>query len=224
MGKNRRGGGTVSLKGRAAIVQRIEEEKIIAIIRAQSSQALMEAVEALKQGGIHCIEVTMTTPGALGILEEVRKHMDDVLFGAGTVLDPETARLCIASGAQFLVTPSLNERVIEMAHRYDVPIIPGALTPTEILRAWESGAEVVKVFPASSLGPSYIRELKGPFPQIKLCPTGGVNLENVADFLRAGASCVGVGGSLVRKDLIEGKEWEELTDLARRFKEAVRLL
>lgn len=209
----------MNLKGRAETVAYIEKEKIIAIIRAQSSQALMEVVEALKAGGISCIEVTMTTPGALEVLEEVRKKRDDVLFGAGTILDPETARLCILKGAQFLVTPTLNDRVIEMAHRYDVPIIPGALTPTEILRAWECGAEVVKVFPASSLGPSYIRELKGPFPQIKLCPTGGVNLENIADFLKAGASCVGVGGSLVRKDLIEGKKWEELANLARRFKE-----
>ncbi|MBC7217854.1 MAG: bifunctional 4-hydroxy-2-oxoglutarate aldolase/2-dehydro-3-deoxy-phosphogluconate aldolase [Candidatus Caldatribacterium sp.] len=210
----------MNLKGRAETVAYIEREKIIAIIRAQSSQALMEVVEALKAGGISCIEVTMTTPGALEVLEEVRKKRDDVLFGAGTILDPETARLCILKGAQFLVTPTLNDRVIEMAHRYDVPIIPGALTPTEILKAWECGAEVVKVFPASSLGPSYIRELKGPFPQIKLCPTGGVNLENIADFLKAGASCVGVGGSLVRKDLIEGKKWEELANLARRFKEA----
>ncbi|MGQ9622580.1 MAG: bifunctional 4-hydroxy-2-oxoglutarate aldolase/2-dehydro-3-deoxy-phosphogluconate aldolase [Candidatus Caldatribacteriaceae bacterium] len=205
---------------RAEVVQLIEKEKIIAIIRAQSSQALMEVVEALKRGGISCIEVTMTTPGALRILEDVRKNMDNVLFGAGTVLDPETARLCIASGAQFIVTPSLNERVIEVAHRYDVPIIPGALTPTEILRAWECGAEVVKVFPASSLGPSYIRELKGPFPQIKFCPTGGVNLENVAEFLKAGASCVGVGGSLVRKDFLEGRKWPELEELARQFKRA----
>lgn len=206
--------------GRAEVVQLIEKEKIIAIIRARSSQALMEVVEALKRGGILCIEVTMTTPGALQILEDVRKNMDDVLFGAGTVLDPETARLCIASGAQFIVTPSLNEQVIEVAHRYDVPIIPGAFTPTEILRAWECGAEVVKIFPASSLGPSYIRELKGPFPQIKLCPTGGVNLENVAEFLKAGASCVGVGGSLVRKDLLEGQKWQELEELARKFKKA----
>jgi 2-dehydro-3-deoxyphosphogluconate aldolase/(4S)-4-hydroxy-2-oxoglutarate aldolase len=206
--------------GRAEVVQLIEKEKIIAIIRARSSQALMEVVEALKRGGILCIEVTMTTPGALQILEDVRKNMDDVLFGAGTVLDPETARLCIASGAQFIVTPSLNEQVIEVAHRYDVPIIPGAFTPTEILRAWECGAEVVKIFPASSLGPSYIRELKGPFPQIKLCPTGGVNLENVAEFLKAGASCVGVGGSLVCKDLLEGQKWQELEELARKFKRA----
>ncbi|MEN3203394.1 MAG: bifunctional 4-hydroxy-2-oxoglutarate aldolase/2-dehydro-3-deoxy-phosphogluconate aldolase [Atribacterota bacterium] len=211
----------MALKGRAQVTEYIEREKIIAIIRAQSSQALMEVVTALKAGGISCIEVTMTTPGALQILEAVRKNMDDVLFGAGTVLDPETARLCILSGAQFIVTPSLNERVIEMAHRYDVPIIPGALTPTEILRAWENGAAIVKVFPASSLGPSYIRELKGPFPQIKLCPTGGVNLENIGEFLKAGASCVGVGGSLVRKDLIEGKKWHELQDLARRFREAI---
>ncbi|NSW75573.1 MAG: bifunctional 4-hydroxy-2-oxoglutarate aldolase/2-dehydro-3-deoxy-phosphogluconate aldolase [Candidatus Atribacteria bacterium] len=210
----------MNFSNRWEVVNFIAEKKIVAIIRAQSSTSLLKVVQALKEGGIECIEVTMTTPGALKTLEEVRNKMEGVLFGAGTVLDPETARLCILSGAQFLVTPSLNFATIEMAHRYDVPIIPGAMTPSEILNAWEKGAEVVKVFPASSLGPQYIKELKGPFPHIKLCPTGGINLDNLHSFLQAGATCVGVGGSLVKSQLIQEEKWEELTNLARAFQKA----
>lgn len=212
----------MNFSNRWEVVNFIAEKKIVAIIRAQSSTSLLKVVQALKEGGIECIEVTMTTPGALKTLEEVRNKMEGVLFGAGTVLDPETARLCILSGAQFLVTPSLNFATIEMAHRYDVPIIPGAMTPSEILSAWEKGAEVVKVFPASSLGPQYIKELKGPFPYIKLCPTGGINLDNLRSFLQAGATCVGVGGSLVKSQLIQEEKWEELTNLARAFQKATR--
>jgi len=212
----------MQLKSRQEVTQFLEDSKIIAIIRAQEAQSLTEAVTALREGGINCIEVTMTTPGALKLLEEVSGKVEGVLFGAGTVLDPETARLCILNGAQFLVTPSLNFPVIEMAHRYDIPIIPGALTPTEILSAWEKGADVVKVFPAGSLGPGYIKELKGPFPQIKLCPTGGVNLDNLSTFLKAGASCVGVGGALVKNEFIREKKWEELKKLAKQFKEATQ--
>ncbi len=203
------------------VVKFIEEQKIIAIIRAQKTSSLLKVVEALKEGGIQCIEVTMTTPGALQTLEEIRNTMEDVLFGAGTVLDSETARQCILSGAQFLVTPSLNWGVVEMAHRYDIPIIPGALTPTEILSAWERGAEVVKVFPASSLGPQYIKELKGPFPQIRLCPTGGIHLDNVEAFLKAGATCVGVGGSLVKSQFIQEEKWDELRKTAEEFSKRV---
>jgi len=212
----------MQLKSRQEVAQFLEDSKIIAIIRAQEAQSLTEAVTALREGGINCIEVTMTTPGALKLLEEVSGKVEGVLFGAGTVLDPETARLCILNGAQFLVTPSLNFPVMEMAHRYDIPIIPGALTPTEILSAWEKGADVVKVFPAGSLGPGYIKELKGPFPQIKLCPTGGVNLDNLSTFLKAGASCVGVGGALVKNEFIRDKKWEELKKLAKQFKEATQ--
>lgn len=211
----------MTFTNRWEVVKRIMEGKIIAIIRAQNSSSLFEAVKALKEGGIECIEVTMTTPGALKLLEEVREKEEGVLFGAGTILDPETARLCILSGAQFLVTPSLHFEIIEMAHRYDIPIIPGAFTPTEILHAWEKGAEIVKVFPASSAGPQYIKELKGPFPQIKLCPTGGVNLENIAAFFKAGATCVGVGSSLISPKLIQEAKWDELRLLAQKFQEAL---
>ncbi|MCX6090320.1 MAG: bifunctional 4-hydroxy-2-oxoglutarate aldolase/2-dehydro-3-deoxy-phosphogluconate aldolase [Candidatus Atribacteria bacterium] len=206
---------------RLAAFNFIENKKIVAIIRARETGSLLEAVKALKKGGIECIEVTMTTPGALETLKEVRSQVDDVLFGAGTVLDCETARLAILSGAQFIVTPSLNCDVIKMAHRYDVPIIPGAFTPTEILTAWEYGAECVKIFPASSLGPDFIKSMKGPFPQIKLCPTGGISLENMKAFLKAGASCLGVGGKLVDSKLIKDNKWNELTAIAKEYVNAV---
>lgn len=213
----------MELKDRLAITQFMEERKIIAIIRTQESGPLLDAVSALKNGGVECIEITMTTPGALRVLEEVRSKRNDILFGAGTVLDKETARACILSGAQFIVTPSLDPEVIELAHRYDVPVIPGALTPTEILSAWQKGAEVVKIFPVSSLGPDYIKNLRGPFPQIKFCPTGGINLNNISDYLRAGASCVGVGGSLVKKEFIKNNAWAELQKLAEQFVAATKV-
>jgi len=204
-------------KDRFEAIHFIENKKIVAIIRAKESGSLLEAVKSLKRGGIECIEVTMTTPGALKTLEEVGSKIDDILFGAGTVLDPETARQAILSGAQFIVTPSLNLDVIRLAHRYDIPIIPGAFTPTEILSAWENGAECVKVFPASSVGPEYIKAIKGPFPQIKICPTGGINLDNMKAFLKAGASCLGVGGKLVDAILIKEQKWDELTSIAREY-------
>lgn len=212
----------MQLKSRQEVTQFLEKSKIIATIRAREAQSLTEAATALREGGIKCVEVTMTTPGALNTLEEVSNKVEGVLLGAGTVLDPETARLCILSGARFLVTPSLNFSVIEMAHRYDIPIIPGALTPTEILAAWERGADMVKVFPAGSLGPAYIKDLKGPFPQIKLCPTGGVNLDNLSSFLKAGASCVGVGGALVKNEFLQEKKWEELKELAKQFQKVAQ--
>ena len=204
-------------KDRFEVTHFIESKKIVAIIRAKEGGLLLEAVRALKKGGIECIEVTMTTPGALKILEEVRSKIDDILFGAGTVLDPETARQAILCGAQFIVTPSLNLDVIRLCHRYDIPIIPGAFTPTEILNAWENGAECVKIFPASTGGPEYIKAIKGPFPQIKICPTGGVSLDNMKAFLKAGASCLGVGGRLVDANLIKNQKWDDLTSIAKEY-------
>ncbi|HSV31105.1 MAG TPA: bifunctional 4-hydroxy-2-oxoglutarate aldolase/2-dehydro-3-deoxy-phosphogluconate aldolase [Atribacteraceae bacterium] len=208
-------------KDRFDIVRYIEDKKIVAIIRSREAGSLVDAVTALQAGGISCIEVTMTTPGALKALEKVRAEKEDVLFGAGTVLDTETARAAILSGAQFIVTPALNPAVITICHRYDIPVIPGALTPTEILSAWESGAECIKVFPASSLGPEYIKAIKAPFPQIKLCPTGGIDLSNMKSYLQAGASCFGVGGKLVDSTLIAGEKWSELTEIARSYVKAL---
>ncbi|MCD6231816.1 bifunctional 4-hydroxy-2-oxoglutarate aldolase/2-dehydro-3-deoxy-phosphogluconate aldolase [Candidatus Aerophobetes bacterium] len=196
---------------------------IIAIIRAESSAQLLRVASALKEGGIKVIEVAMTTPDALKVIEEISgKLKEEILMGAGTVLDPETARSAILAGAEFIVSPTLNKEVINLAHRYSKLIIPGAFTPTEILLAWEEGADLVKVFPAGVSGPSYIKALRGPLPQICLVPVGGVNLDNVANFIRAGAFAVGVGSSLVKKEFLKEENFKELTNLSKRFIEVIK--
>ena len=195
---------------------------VIAIMRADSSDQLLEAAEAIREGGVNVIEVTMTTPGALSVIEgAVSKYGEDVLFGAGTILDPESARAAILAGAGFVVAPSLNRAVIEICNRYSVPSMPGAYTPTEILTAWECGADMVKLFPASVGGADLIKALKAPLPQIDLVPVGGVDLDTTADFIRAGSAAVGVGSSLINKKLLDSKDYAKLTDLARRFVEEV---
>lgn len=200
----------------------IREKGVVAIMRANSSDQLLAAADAVKAGGVNAIEVTMTTPGALGIISQAStKYGNDVLFGVGSVLDAETARAAILAGAQFVVCPTLDVKTIETCKRYDVPVVPGAFTPTEILTAWQAGADIVKVFPASIGGPSIIKAIKGPLPQIKLVPVGGVNLDTTADFIRAGAEVVGVGGSLVNQKLLEAKEFDKITENARRFCEEV---
>jgi 2-dehydro-3-deoxyphosphogluconate aldolase / (4S)-4-hydroxy-2-oxoglutarate aldolase len=208
------------------IVQRIKDIAVVPIIRTSSAEMAIKATEAVYKGGILCVEITMTVDGAIRALEAVAdRYGDQILLGAGTVLDPETARACMLAGAQFFVTPALNTRTIEMAKRYSKPIFPGALTPTEILSAWEAGADGVKVFPCSALGGAkYIKALRGPFPHIDLVPTGGVNLETIADFLNAGASAVGVGGELVdHKTCAEGN-YDLFTDRAIKFRDAVRIV
>ncbi len=181
------------------IMHRLRDLAVVPIIRTSSAESALAMVQAIVQGGISCVEITMTVPNALRAIERVAdEYGEKVLLGAGTVLDPETARACLLAGAQFFVTPSLNLKTIELARRYSRPIFPGALTPTEILTAWEAGADGVKVFPCSALGGAkYIKAVKAPFPQIELIPTGGVNLETIEDFLHAGASAVGVGSELV---------------------------
>jgi 2-dehydro-3-deoxyphosphogluconate aldolase/(4S)-4-hydroxy-2-oxoglutarate aldolase len=176
-------------------------------------------VEAVFEGGIACVEITMTVDGAIGALEAVAdRYGDRILLGAGTILDPETARIAMLAGAQFFVTPSLNARTIEMAKRYSKPVFPGALTPTEILTAWEAGADGVKVFPCSALGGAkYIKALKGPFPHIDLVPTGGVNLQTVGEFFAAGASAVGVGGELIDQATCASGNYAEITRRAQQF-------
>lgn len=208
--------------GRTATLARIETTGIIAVIRADSSEQLVEVCKALADGGVEAAEITMTTPGALEAISAARKAMGDrSIIGVGSVLDPETARLAILAGAQFIFAPTLNLSVIEMAHRYDKVVVPGALTPSEILSAWQGGADMVKVFPANHFGPKYFRDLLAPMPQLKLTPTGGVDLETAADWLNAGAACLGVGTSLVKKELIKAKDWGGLTKLARQFREVV---
>ncbi len=206
-------------------IQYLLDKCIIAVVRADSGgDDLVRVVEAVAEGGVHCIEVTMTTPGALACIETAAERLRgaDVLLGVGTVLDAESCRLAILAGAQFVVTPTLALPVIEMARRYGKPVCCGAYTPTEILTAWERGSDLVKVFPASVGGPDYIKAIKGPLPQIPLVPTGGVELDNIAAFLQAGASALGVGGNLVSKKLVAARDFAGLTANARAFAEAVR--
>jgi 2-dehydro-3-deoxyphosphogluconate aldolase/(4S)-4-hydroxy-2-oxoglutarate aldolase len=196
---------------------------VIAVVRLDSGEQLVRSAQALREGGVMVIEFTMTTPNALDMIREAARTMPgDVLLGAGTVLDPETARAAILAGAQFTVSPSLNPRVIEMCHRYSKVCVPGALTPTEILTAWEHGADIVKVFPATLGGPQYFRDLAGPFPQIRMLPTGGVSLANAGDFIKAGAVAVAAGSNLVDRNAVREGRFEAITETARKYVEAIR--
>ena len=205
------------------IIDRIKEMAIVPIVRTSNAEMAINAVEAVYEGGIPCVEITMTVDGAIKALEAVAdRYGDKIILGAGTVLDPETARSCMLAGAQFFVTPALNTRTIEMAKRYSKPIFPGALTPTEVLTAWEAGADGVKIFPCSAVGGAkYIKALKGPFPQIEMVPTGGVNLETIGDFIGAGSSAVGVGGELIDNKSCSDGNYKVITERARKFQEAV---
>lgn len=200
----------------------IRKTGVVAIMRADNSDQLLAAADAAKAGGVNAIEVTMTTPGALDVINQATsKYGADVLFGVGSVLDSETARAAILAGAQFVVCPTLDIKTIELCRRYSIPVVPGAYTPTEILTAWQAGADMVKVFPASVGGPAYFKAIKGPLPQVALIPVGGVNLDNAADFVRAGADVVGVGSSLVNQKLLKNGEFKQITENARRFTEEV---
>jgi 2-dehydro-3-deoxyphosphogluconate aldolase/(4S)-4-hydroxy-2-oxoglutarate aldolase len=211
----------MSTLGTAAL-EFIHEKGVVAIMRANSSEQLLAAADAVKAGGVNAIEVTMTTPGAIDVVKQATaRYGDDVLFGVGSVLDSETARAAILAGAQFVVCPTLNLETIRLCKRYSVPVIPGAYTPTEAITAWEAGADMVKIFPASIGGPSLIKAIKGPLPQIKLVPVGGVNLDTTAAFIRAGADVVGVGGSLVNQKLLEAQEFDKISENARRYCEEV---
>lgn len=202
--------------------QRLSDSAVIAIMRARSSDQLLEAAEALRAGGVTAIEVTLTTPGALDLIREATQHFGGhVLFGAGTVLDPESARVAILAGAQFVVAPSLNLGTIEICRRYSVPVMPGAFTPTEVVAAWQAGADFVKVFPASLGGPDLIKALRGPLPQVRLVPVGGVTLANTAEFVRAGADVVGVGGELISQSLLDARDFAMITKTAAGFRAEV---
>ncbi len=206
------------------VIQRIRETGLIPVVRAESADLAMRAVEAIKAGGVNVLEVTMTVPGAIGVIEKLAAiYGGEAVIGAGTVLDPETARACVEAGAQFIVSPSLNEDTITFCRENDVAVFPGGLTPTEVVRAWNLGADAVKVFPAGAVGgASYLKALKAPLPQIELVPTGGVSLKTAADFIKAGAMALGVGADLVDpKALREGNE-NLITERARQFLEIVR--
>ena len=204
-------------------MQRIEKCGIVAIIRANSADELIETAEAIHAGGVNVIEVTMTTPNALQVIHDVSSaYGDAVLVGAGSVLDAETARAVMLAGAEFIVSPVTKPEVIEICNRYGKVVIPGAFTPTEILTAWETGADYVKVFPSSGVGPAYIKDVKAPLPHIPLIPTGGINPENAAEFITAGATALGVGSALVNNQLIEAKEFDQLTARAKKLVQAVQ--
>lgn len=204
------------------ITNYLVDNGIVAIVRADSGDGLARIVEAVMEGGVRCIEVTMTTPGALACIETASKNLAgaDVCLGVGSVLDAETARLAILAGAQYVVSPITAAEVIDMSHRYGKPCMPGAYTPTEIYNAWMLGGDIVKVFPASIGGLEYIKAVRAPLPQIMLLPTGGVDLNNLADFVKAGVVAIGIGSNLVSKKLIEAQDYKGLTDNARRYSEA----
>ena len=204
---------------RAEVVQTIRDVGIIPVVRAQSADEAMKAIDAIRAGGISILEITMTVPGAVAVIEEVSKRYgNEALVGAGTVLDPEKALDCIRAGAQFVVSPALNLETIETCRRNGIAVMPGALTPTEVVQAWNAGADFVKVFPAGSVGgASYIRSLKAPLPQIELVPTGGVSLKTAADFIKAGASALGVGADLVDVKAIREGQSNLITERAREF-------
>ncbi len=204
-------------------LERVLDLGIVAIIRAPSGELLADVARTLYEAGIDVIEVTFTVPGVLDIISQVSRALGDkILLGAGTVLDPESARAAFLAGAEFLVSPHVNTDVIRLANRYDKLVMSGAFTPTEVLTAWEAGADVVKVFPADVGGPSYLKSLHGPFPQIRLLPTGGVNLETLPAFLNAGACAVGLGSSLVEKQAVAEGNLQRIGDLARQYVELVK--
>lgn len=196
---------------------------VIAIMRAQSSAQLIAAADAIKAGGVRAIEVTMTTPGALDVIAEAtRRYGDDVLFGAGSVLDTETARAAILAGAGFVVAPTLSVPVVALCNRYSIPVMPGIFTPTEALTAWEAGADMVKLFPASVGGPAMIKAIRAPLPQLDIVPVGGVNLETAVPFIKNGAAALGVGSSLVNQRLLDAGDMDELTRRAEAFIQKVQ--
>lgn len=201
----------------------VRETGIIAIMRARSSDQLIAAADAIKAGGVRVIEVTMTTPGALSVISEAtKKYGSEVLFGAGTVLDPETARAAILAGAGFIVAPTLNLEVIRLCNRYSVPVMPGCATPTEMLTAWEAGADMIKLFPADVGGPDLVKAILAPLPQLQIVPVGGVDLNTAAAFIRKGAVALGVGGSLIDQKLLNSGDMAELTRRAAAFIDEVK--
>jgi len=203
------------------ILQQVHQDGIIAIIRAERADHLVEISKALLEGGLRTIEVTMTTGGALDSVQACKKELGaDCLFGVGSVLDAETARLAILAGADFLVTPIVSIETIRMANRYSVPIMMGAYTPTEALTAWENGADIIKVFPSETGGLKHLKAMRAPMPQIDFVPTGGINVDNVASYLQAGAFAVGVGSALVHANVV-ADGLDKLTQQARRFREQV---
>jgi 2-dehydro-3-deoxyphosphogluconate aldolase/(4S)-4-hydroxy-2-oxoglutarate aldolase len=205
------------------VLKALREIGLVPVLRAESEEQALALASAIAAGGVTVLEVTMTVPGAIRVMRRLAEERPDILIGAGTVLDPETARMCILEGAQFVVSPALNVKTIEMCHRYGVAVLPGALTPTEIVTAWEAGADVVKVFPASALGGAkYLKSVKAPLPQVEMIPTGGVSQATAAEFLEAGAFALGVGADLVNLKAIAEGHPETITESAQKYLAIVR--
>ena len=205
------------------VLDRIIECGVVAIVRGQSDELILKAIEAALAGGINVIEVTFTVPNALQIIEKLAGQLsDDVILGAGTVLTPEKAASAVDAGARFIVSPNTNISVIEMAKSRGVPVCPGALTPTEVVTAWQAGADVIKIFPANVMGPKYLKDLHGPLPDVPFMPTGGVNLSTAREYLENGAVALGVGGDLINKKLMDEGNFAEITSRARQFRQIIR--
>lgn len=203
---------------RLEALQKTLDTGIVSIIRAKSGEQLVEVAKALYDGGIDVIEVTFTVPGVLDIISAVKRELGDrILLGAGTVLDTESARAAILAGAEFIVTPTVKPDVIQLCNRYSKAVMPGAFTPTEILTAWEAGADFVKVFPADIGGPNYLKAVHGPLPQVRLLPTGGVDMQTLPAFVKAGASAVGLGSALVEKSAVESGDMDRIRSLAEQY-------
>ena len=202
---------------KSAILARLKSEKVIALIRADSSASLLDCARALSAGGLNCIELTTTTPGAIELCAQVARELPQVLLGLGTVLDADTARRGIAAGAKFIVTPCVRPEVIKVCRELDVPVLGGALTPTEVYSSWELGVDVVKIFPAEYFGPAYIKSVKAPFPKIEVMPTGGVTPETVGDFLKAGVFATAACSALVAAAALKARDWPAITARAKQF-------
>lgn len=207
---------------KAETISRITSGGVIPVIRASSREEALAVIEAIAAGGVTTIEITMTVPSAVELIRQLSDKRDDLLIGAGSVLDPETARECIDGGAKFIVSPATNFDTVLYCNEKEIVVMPGGLTPTEIANAWEAGADFVKVFPADSMGGAkYLRSLKAPLPDIKLIPTGGVTQETAADFIRAGAEAIGVGSDLVDLNAIRDGRASEITTAAKKYLEIV---
>jgi 2-dehydro-3-deoxyphosphogluconate aldolase/(4S)-4-hydroxy-2-oxoglutarate aldolase len=205
------------------IVAKLREIGLVPVLRAESEEQALGIASAIADGGVTVLEITMTVPGAIRVMARLTKERPDILIGAGTVLDPGTARICMLEGAQFVVSPALNLKTIEMCHRYSIPVLPGALTPTEVVTAWQAGADVIKVFPASALGGAkYLKSLKAPLPQVEMIPTGGVSLATAREFLEAGSFALGVGADLVDTRAMAAGQPEKITESAKKYLEIVR--
>jgi 2-dehydro-3-deoxyphosphogluconate aldolase / (4S)-4-hydroxy-2-oxoglutarate aldolase len=208
---------------KSEVLQEIRRIGLLPVLRAESEDQALALAEAIAAGGVTVLEVTMTVPGAVRVMARLTKERPDILIGAGTVLDPETARICMLEGAQFVVSPALNVKTVEICQRYSVAVLPGALTPTEVVTAWQCGADIIKVFPANALGGAkYLKSLKAPLPQIELIPTGGVSLATAHEFLEAGAFALGVGADLVDTKAIAAGQPETITENARKYLEIVK--